>query len=163
MRTVLQRVSHARVTVEGRAVAEIGKGVVALLGVARGDTPAEARWLAEKCAALRIFDDAQGKTNLALGDVGGEAIVVSQFTLLADAGKGRRPSFADAATPDQAEPLVRLFSEHLAAQGVPTQQGAFGAHMQVELVNDGPVTIVLERSPKGQAQGAAEASTRGDC
>jgi D-tyrosyl-tRNA(Tyr) deacylase len=121
--------------------------VVILVGVGHGDTAAEARWLAEKCATLRIFEDAQGKTNLALGDVDGEAIVVSQFTLFADARKGRRPSFIDAAAPDRAEPLVRLFSDHLASQGVPTQQGVFGAHMQVELVNDGPVTILLERTP----------------
>lgn len=146
MRAVLQRVSRSRVTVEERVVAEIGRGVVILVGVGHGDTEAEARWLAEKCAGLRIFEDAQGKTNLALGDVGGAAIVVSQFTLLADARKGRRPSFTDAAAPDRAEPLVRLFSEHLASRGVPTQQGLFGAHMQVELVNDGPVTILLERT-----------------
>jgi D-tyrosyl-tRNA(Tyr) deacylase len=135
------------VLVEERTVAEIGRGVVILVGVGHGDTRAEARWLAEKCATLRMFEDAQGKTNLALGDVDGGAIVVSQFTLFADARKGRRPSFVDAAAPDQAEPLVRLFSEHLASQGVPTQQGVFGAHMQVELVNDGPVTIMLERPP----------------
>jgi D-tyrosyl-tRNA(Tyr) deacylase len=147
MRAVLQRVSRARVVVEGTAIAECGRGVVILVGVGHGDTEAEARWLAEKCATLRIFEDAQGKTNLALGDVGGEAIVVSQFTLFADARKGRRPSFIDAAAPDRAEPLVRLFSEHLASQGVPTRQGVFGAHMQVELVNDGPVTILLERTP----------------
>jgi len=147
MRAVLQRVREARVSVDGRSVAQIGRGVVILLGVGHGDTPEGARWLAEKCAGLRIFEDAQGKTNLALGDVGGEAIVVSQFTLYADARKGRRPSFIDAAPPERAEPLVRLFAEHLAAQGVPTQQGAFGAHMLVEIANDGPVTILLDRAP----------------
>lgn len=131
----------------GRTVAEIGQGIVILLGVGLGDTALEAQWLAEKCAGLRVFEDDEGKSNLALGDVHGEALVVSQFTLYADARKGRRPSFADAAPPDQAEPLVGLFAEHLAALGVPTKQGVFGAHMLVEIDNDGPVTILLERNP----------------
>ncbi len=149
MKAVVQRVRQGSVSVGGQVIAQIGRGVVILVGVGAGDTAAEARWLAEKCAGLRIFEDAQGKTNLALADVSGQAIVVSQFTLYADARKGRRPSFIDAASPAQAEPLVRLFAEHLAAQGVPTQQGAFGAHMLVEIANDGPLTILLERGPAG--------------
>jgi D-tyrosyl-tRNA(Tyr) deacylase len=120
--------------------------MVILLGVGQGDTPTEALWLAEKCAGLRIFEDPQGKTNLALGDVQGEALVVSQFTLYADARKGRRPSFTDAAPPDAAETLVRAFADRLAELGVPTQQGVFGAHMLVTIENDGPVTILLERA-----------------
>ena len=145
MRAVLQRVRRGRVSVAGRAVAEIGQGLMILVGVGHGDTESEALWLAEKCAGLRIFEDSEGKTNLSVQDVGGQAIVVSQFTLYADARKGRRPSFIDAAPPETAEPLVRLFADHLEAQGVPTQTGEFGAHMLVEIDNDGPVTIVLER------------------
>lgn len=145
MRAVLQRVRRGRVSVAGRAVAEIGQGLMILVGVGHGDTEAEALWLAEKSAGLRIFEDSEGKTNLSVQDVGGQAIVVSQFTLYADARKGRRPSFIDAAPPETAEPLVRLFADHLEAQGVPTQTGEFGAHMLVEIDNDGPVTIVLER------------------
>jgi len=145
MRAVLQRVRRGRVSVAGRAVAEIGQGLMILVGIGHGDAEAEARWLAEKCAGLRIFEDSEGKTNLSVQDVGGQAIVVSQFTLYADARKGRRPSFIDAAPPETAEPLVRLFADHLEAQGVPTQTGEFGAHMLVEIDNDGPVTIVLER------------------
>lgn len=145
MRLVVQRVKRGRVSVDGRTVAEIGRGVVILVGVGRGDGEAEARWLAAKCAGLRIFEDAQGKTNLSLQEVGGEALVVSQFTLYADTRKGRRPSFLDAALPEQAEPLVRLFAQTLAAQGVPTQTGQFGARSLVEIDNDGPLTILLER------------------
>lgn len=145
MRLVVQRVRRGRVTIDGRTVAEIGRGVVILVGVGRADTETEARWLAEKCAGLRIFEDEQGKTNLSLLDVGGEALVVSQFTLYADTRKGRRPSFIHAALPEQAEPLVRLFAQTLTAQGVPTQTGEFGAHMLVEIDNDGPLTILLER------------------
>jgi D-tyrosyl-tRNA(Tyr) deacylase len=145
MRAVLQRVRRGRVSVGGRLVAEIGQGVVILLGVGHGDTEGEALWLAEKCAGLRVFEDSEGKTNLSAQDVGGQAIVVSQFTLYADARKGRRPSFIDAAPPEAAEPLVRLFAKHLGAQGIPTQMGEFRAHMLVEIDNDGPLTIVLER------------------
>jgi D-tyrosyl-tRNA(Tyr) deacylase len=126
-------------------VAEIGRGLVILVGVGPGDTQSEARWLAEKCALLRVFEDSEGKTNLSIRDVNGEAIVVSQFTLFADTRKGRRPSFIKAAPPEVAEPLVKSFAEHLDAQGVPTQVGVFGAHMLVEIDNDGPVTILLER------------------
>lgn len=145
MKVVLQRVREARVVVDGEAVAEIEKGVVILVGVGQKDTEADARWLAEKCAGLRVFEDEQGKTNLSLLDVDGKAIVVSQFTLYADTRKGRRPSFIKAALPDAAEPLVQLFADHLSRQGVPTQTGVFGAHMLVEIHNDGPVTILLER------------------
>jgi D-tyrosyl-tRNA(Tyr) deacylase len=147
MRLVVQRVRRGRVAVGGRTLAEIGRGQVILVGVGQGDTQAEADWLAEKCAGLRIFEDDEGKTNLSIQDVGGAAIVVSQFTLYADSRKGRRPSFIDAALPEVAQPLVQRFAEQLAAHGVPTQTGEFGAHMLVEIENDGPVTILLEREP----------------
>jgi D-tyrosyl-tRNA(Tyr) deacylase len=145
MRVVLQRVKHGRVTVAGRTLAEIGPGAVLLVGVGPGDREEQARYLVEKIANLRIFEDEEGKMNRSLLDVGGEAIVVSQFTLYADTRKGRRPSFTDAALPDIASPLVDRFTELLSAQGVPTQSGEFGAHMLVEIANDGPVTIWLER------------------
>lgn len=145
MRLVLQRVRRGQVSVDGRPVAAIERGLVILVGVGHGDSEEQAEALAEKVATLRIFEDAQGKTNLSLQDVGGQALVVSQFTLYADTRKGRRPSFIDAALPEAAEPLVRRFAEGLAARGVPTQTGVFGAHMLVEIENDGPVTIVLER------------------
>lgn len=144
MRAVLQRVRRGKVSVEGRTVAEIGPGLVILLGVGHNDTEEVARALAEKTANLRIFEDDQGKMNLSVRDKGGAAIVVSQFTLYADARRGRRPSFTDAALPDTARPLVDRFAEFLAEQGVPTQTGEFGAHMLVEIENDGPVTILLE-------------------
>jgi len=147
MRAVLQRVRRGRVAVGGRTLAEIGRGQVILVGVGQRDTQAEADWLAAKCAGLRIFEDAGGKTNLSIQDVGGAALVVSQFTLYADSRKGRRPSFINAAPPEVAQPLVRRFAEQLAAHGVPTQTGEFGAHMLVEIENDGPVTILLEREP----------------
>lgn len=145
MRAIIQRVKSGRVSVEGRVIAEIGRGLVILLGVGHADGEEQARFLAEKVATLRIFEDAQGKTNLSILDVGGSAIVVSQFTLYADTRKGRRPSFTDAALPEVAAPLVTRFAELLAAQGVPTQTGEFGAHMLVEIDNDGPVTIWLEK------------------
>mgnify|MGYP005814500667 CR=1 FL=1 len=145
MRILIQRVSQASVTVEGRVVSRIGRGLLILLGIGRGDGEAQAAFLAEKAANLRIFEDEQGKFNLSALDVGGEAIVVSQFTLYADTRKGRRPSFTEAALPGEAEPLVERFIELLRAQGVPAQGGRFGAHMQVEIHNDGPVTIWLER------------------
>ncbi len=149
MRLVLQRVRRSTVTVGGQIVASIDRGLTILAGIGHGDGADEARWLAEKVATLRVFEDDRGLTNLSLLDVGGEALVVSQFTLYADARKGRRPSFTDAAAPEQAEPLVRLFADHLTQQGVTTRMGVFGAHMQVEIVNDGPVTILLERLPQG--------------
>ncbi len=145
MRVLLQRVSKASVTVEGQTISSIGKGLLILLGVGHGDGEEQAKFLAEKIAHLRVFEDAQGKTNLSILDVKGEAIVVSQFTLYADTRKGRRPSFLDAALPDVAEPLVNRFVELLHGHGVPTQIGKFGAHMQVEIHNDGPVTIWLEK------------------
>ena len=144
MRIVLQRVRSGRVSVQGREIAAIGPGLVLLLGIAPTDGEAQARLLAEKVANLRIFADEQGKMNRSVLEVGGEALVVSQFTLYADARKGRRPSFTDAAPPELADPLVTRFAELLAAQGVPTRTGEFGADMLVEIANDGPVTIILE-------------------
>jgi D-aminoacyl-tRNA deacylase len=145
MRALIQRVSRASVTVEGKVISQIGKGLVVLLGVSHGDGAAQAAFLAEKVANLRIFEDEQGKTNLSVQDVKGEAIVVSQFTLYADTRKGRRPSFIGAALPEVAEPLVDRFVQLLRGQGIPTQTGKFGAHMEVEIHNDGPVTIWLEK------------------
>jgi D-tyrosyl-tRNA(Tyr) deacylase len=144
MRVVLQRVKRGSVTVNGARIAEIGQGLVILLGIGPEDSQEAARTLADKVATLRIFEDEQGKMNLSVRDVGGAAIVVSQFTLYADARKGRRPSFTDAAAPDVARPLVEHFATWLESCGVPTQLGVFGAEMQVEILNDGPVTIVLE-------------------
>jgi D-aminoacyl-tRNA deacylase len=145
MRALLQRVSKASVTVDGRIISEIGKGLVILLGIGHGDGEQQASFLTEKIANMRVFEDEQGKTNLSILDVKGEAIVVSQFTLYADTRKGRRPSFIDAALPDAAEPLVTRFVDLLRERGVPTQTGKFGAHMEVEIHNDGPVTIWLEK------------------
>lgn len=144
MRAILQRVGYGKVTVENQVVASIEKGLVILLGVGPDDTIAKAEELAEKSARLRIFEDDAGKMNLSLLDVGGEAIVVSQFTLYADTSRGRRPSFVYAAKPELAEPLVDVFAAKLRNLGVKTEQGVFGAHMLVELRNDGPVTILLE-------------------
>jgi D-aminoacyl-tRNA deacylase len=144
MRAVIQRVVHGKVTVEGQTVAEIGPGLVILLGIGPADTEDTARTMVEKIATLRIFEDQEGKINRSVLDVGGQAIVVSQFTLYADTRKGRRPSFTDAAPPDLARPLVERFAHLLAEQGVPTQTGEFGAHMLVEIANNGPVTIWLE-------------------
>ena len=145
MRAVVQRVSRASVSVDGEVVGAIGPGVVVLLGVTHGDTDEPAEWLARKIVGLRIFEDAAGRMNAGLLDVGGEALVVSQFTLYADARKGRRPSFTDAAPPEVAEPLVACFVDRLSALGVSVQKGIFGTHMSVEILNDGPVTILLER------------------
>lgn len=145
MKVVLQRVKSGRVSVDDRLVAEIGLGLVILLGVGPEDGEGEARYLTEKIANMRIFEDDQGKMNLSLLDVGGQALVVSQFTLYADTRKGRRPSFVNAALPDIASPLVDRFVEMLNARGVPAQKGEFGAHMLVEIANDGPVTIILEK------------------
>ena len=132
------------VSVDGHAVAQIGPGLVILLGIAPQDTRQQAQALAEKVANLRIFEDTEGKMNRSLMDMQGEALVVSQFTLYADARKGRRPSFTDAALPDIARPLVEYFATALNNMGIPTQTGQFGAHMRVEIHNDGPVTILLE-------------------
>jgi len=145
MRAVIQRVSQAQVRVENKVVAKIGLGLVVLLGISPTDTEADVREMAEKVANLRIFGDAQGKMNLSCLDVNGEIIVVSQFTLYADTRRGRRPSFTCAASPELAEPLCQLFVETLRIMGVPTQSGVFGAHMVVDIQNDGPVTILLEQ------------------
>ena len=145
MRAILQRVRYGKVSVAERTIAEIGPGVVILLGIGHGDTEEQARYLAEKIVHLRIFEDEAGKINRSLLDTGGQAVVVSQFTLYADTRKGRRPSFTDAALPEAAMPLIEAFAGHLRALGVPTQTGEFGAHMLVEIANDGPVTIFLER------------------
>jgi len=144
MRALIQRVLSGKVSVEGQSVASIGHGLVILLGVGDGDTAAQADSLAEKTASLRIFSDRDGKFNLSLLDVGGEALVVSQFTLYGDARKGRRPSFTRAARPEVAAPLVQAFASRLESLGVRTQSGVFGAHMLVEIHNDGPVTLWLE-------------------
>ena len=144
MRIVCQRVSEASVSVEGSIVGEIGLGFVVLLGVERGDRVEDAARLAGKVARLRIFGDDAGKFDRSLLDVGGAALVVSQFTLSADAGKGNRPSFAQAAPPNEAEPLYDRFCEALAAEGARVERGVFGARMAVALVNDGPVTILLD-------------------
>ncbi|MCU0521547.1 MAG: D-aminoacyl-tRNA deacylase [Anaerolineae bacterium] len=147
MRAVVQRVARASVFVDSRAVSGVGAGLLVLLGVAEDDTEAEAKWLAHKVANLRIFADAEGKMNLSVKDVRGEVLVVSQFTLIANTRKGFRPSFVSAAPPLVAAPLVSCFVAGLEAEDVPVQSGVFGAHMQVDLLNDGPVTIVLEKGP----------------
>lgn len=144
MRTVVQRVDRASVSVDNLIVGEIGPGLLVLLGVARGDGADDAERLARKTAALRIFADENGKFNRSLIDCGGAALVVSQFTLLADTRRGRRPSFTDAAPPEEAEPLVERFAQALREQGVRVATGRFGAQMLVSLANNGPVTIVLE-------------------
>lgn len=146
MRVVLQRVSRASVSVDGRTKGGIGRGHVVLVGVGEGDGSEEVEWMARKVVDLRIFDDEDGRMNLSLDDVGGELLVVSQFTLYGDARKGRRPSFVGAADPETAEPLYEAFLEELESR-IPGRvaSGEFGAMMEVELVNDGPVTLLLER------------------
>jgi len=144
MRAVVQRVTEASVTVEGQVVGEIGPGLAILVGVTHGDTEAEARYLARKIANLRIFTDAEGKLNLSALDVGGSALVVSQFTLYADCRKGRRPSFSSAARPEVADPPIKRFIEFLRAEGLAVESGQFQAEMLVRIFNDGPVTIILD-------------------
>jgi D-tyrosyl-tRNA(Tyr) deacylase len=145
MRALIQRVRQGKVSVDGESVAQIGGGFVILLGIAPGDGEGQTRYLTDKIANLRVFEDQDGKMNLSLLEVGGEALVVSQFTLYADTRKGRRPSFTGAAAPEIADPLVERFAQMLRELGIPTQTGKFGAHMLVEIENDGPVTIWLER------------------
>lgn len=144
MRAVVQRVTGAEVRVDGEVVGRIDRGLCLLVGVRDGDSPEEATWVADKVANLRIFSDRDGKMNLSLLDVGGGALVVSQFTLYGDTRKGRRPSFVEAAKTDAAEPLVEAVCERLRELGVPVEEGAFGASMEVELTNEGPVTLLLE-------------------
>jgi D-aminoacyl-tRNA deacylase len=144
MKAVIQRVQRGSVTVDGRRIAEIGRGLVILVGVGPDDTEENARALARKIALLRIFEDDQDKMNRSVLDVGGEALVVSQFTLFADTRKGNRPAFTDAALPALAKPLCERFATLLREQGVPTREGEFGARMIVEIINDGPVTIQIE-------------------
>jgi len=146
VRIVLQRVKEASVTVEGETISAIGPGLLLLVGVANNDGESEAGWLAEKISGLRIMGDEDGKMNRSVKDTGGAVLAVSQFTLLADTRKGRRPSFIEAAQPDEAEPLFDYFCERLQAAGVgQVEKGRFGAMMDVALINDGPVTIVMER------------------
>jgi D-tyrosyl-tRNA(Tyr) deacylase len=144
MRLVLQRVSRASVSVSGETVGSIGRGLLVLIGVRDGDDAGEAKRLAAKTAELRIFPDDEGRFNRSLLDCGYEALVVSQFTLYGDTRKGRRPSFNDAARPEIAEPLIEAYAAALEALGITVARGRFGAHMEVELVNDGPVTLVLD-------------------
>jgi D-aminoacyl-tRNA deacylase len=144
MRACLQRVSRAQVTVEGAICGQIGRGLLVLLGVVAGDEIVDARQLAQKIVSLRVFDDVQGKMNLSVGEVGGAVLVVSQFTLAGDCRKGRRPSFDAAARPELAEQLYEVFVQTVAEQGIPVATGKFRAHMMVELVNDGPVTFVVD-------------------
>jgi D-aminoacyl-tRNA deacylase len=146
MRVVLQRVSRASVTIDGRMAGAIGRGFCLLVGFTHGDDEAIADWMAEKVAGLRLFSDAGGKMNLGLGEVRGGVLVISQFTLYGDAAKGRRPSFIDAARPETAIPLYERFVAALRARGLEVATGEFGADMQVEIHNDGPVTLILERS-----------------
>ena len=145
MRVVLQRVSKASVRIDDRIAGEIGRGFCLLVGFTHGDTPDQVDWMAEKVAGLRLFTDSQGKMNLGLEEVGGAVLVVSQFTLYGDSAKGRRPSFIDAARPDTAIPLYERFLTALCERGLTVASGEFGADMQVEIHNDGPVTLILDR------------------
>ena len=145
MKLVIQRVRRASVSLDGRIVASIDRGLAILVGITHDDTEENAQWLARKVAGLRIFEDAADKLNLSLQEVKGSALIVSQFTLYGDAKRGRRPSFTAAARPEVADPLVTRFAELLAAEGVSVASGVFGARMLVEIENDGPVTLILER------------------
>src|SRR3954467_2588106 len=147
MRVVVQRVTRASVTINGRVAGSIDRGFCLLVGFTHGDTNSQVDWMAEKVAGLRLFNDAEGKMNLGLGEVGGALLVISQFTLYGDASKGRRPSFIDAARPEIAVPLYQQFLSTLRDRGLTVAAGEFGADMQVEIRNDGPVTLVLDRAP----------------
>jgi len=140
----VQRVSSARVEIDGEVAGSIGRGLLVLVGVGQGDSEKQAHWLADKIAGLRIFEDEAGKMNLSVEEVGGSALVVSQFTLYGDCRKGRRPSFAGAAPPEEADRLYQVFVARLRERGLPVETGVFQAMMQVHLVNDGPVTVVVE-------------------
>lgn len=144
MRAVVQRVKQAGVSVEGKEVSRIQKGHLVLLGVGQGDTREDLEYLAEKIVNLRVFEDAQGKMNLSLKEINGQVLVVSQFTLYGDCRKGRRPSFTSAAAPETAEAFYEEFCKILSQQGVPVEKGVFGAHMEIDLINDGPVTLILD-------------------
>lgn len=144
MRLVVQRVSRAKVSVGGDVVGEIGRGFLALVGVESGDTDEDMRYGVEKLIGLRVFEDEAGKMNRCVSDVGGSILLVSQFTLLGDARHGRRPSFSNAARPEVAAPMIDRMAEAIKSRGIPVARGVFGADMQVELVNDGPVTILLD-------------------
>jgi len=148
MRVVIQRVSSARVRVEGKILGEIGKGFLVLLGVGKEDTEKDADWLAEKIVGLRVFEDEQGKFNLPLQEVGGEILIVSQFTLYGDCRKGRRPSFDQSAPPERAEKLYNYFVEKVKEKGIKVATGKFQALMEVELVNQGPVTLIIDTQKK---------------
>ena len=147
MRLILQRVSRAAVRIDQQVIGEVGRGYCILVGLTHTDTLAEVQWMAEKVVGLRLFADAEGKMNLGLGEIGGALLVISQFTLYGNAEKGRRPSFIDAARPEVAEPLYEEFVARLRGFGVTVATGRFGAMMEVEIHNDGPVTLVLERNP----------------
>lgn len=144
MRVVLQRVAHASVDVDGQTIARIGPGLLALVGFRTGDDETALRWMAQKLTGLRVFEDAEGKMNLALGDIHGELLLVPQFTLYGDCRKGRRPGFDGALDPAQASVLFDAFGARCAAEGFTPQRGVFGAHMRVSLLNDGPVTLILD-------------------
>ncbi len=147
MRAVIQRVTSSSVTVDNKQISSIGPGLMVLLGVTHTDKPSDAKYLADKVVNLRIFEDQDGKMNQCLLDIGGEILVVSQFTLYGDCKKGRRPSFIEAASPDKAENLYEYFTEQIREKGIPAQSGQFRAMMKVELVNDGPVTLIIESKP----------------
>ncbi len=147
MRVILQRVSRASVSIDGRVAGEIGRGFCLLVGFTHGDTATQVDWMAEKVAGLRLFTDSAGKMNLGLDEVGGAVLAISQFTLYGDSAKGRRPSFIDAARPELAIPLYQRFLSALRERGLTVAMGEFGADMEVEIHNDGPVTLILDRAP----------------